>query len=58
MTTREDLLDVRVIERNLARGVVAPKDYEKHLATLRDVAGNAEYVGAAAAGGDDEADEG
>jgi hypothetical protein len=59
MTTLEDLFDVRVIERNLSRGVVSPKDYEKHLATLRDVAANAEYVADASGDDDDEAsDEG
>lgn len=42
MSYPDFLLDKRVIERNLAKGVVNRKDLEKHMKSLRDVADNAE----------------
>jgi len=34
------LFDRRVVERNIKKGLVTRKDYEKHLKSLNDVAGN------------------
>jgi hypothetical protein len=51
------LFDRRVVERNIKKGLITRKDYEKHLKALADVAGNiasAEERDAAAA---DEADD-
>jgi hypothetical protein len=44
--TREDeaknprLFDRRVVERNIKKGLITRKDYEKHLKSLVDMAGN------------------
>ncbi|MFW5921599.1 MAG: hypothetical protein ACOCUS_07145 [Polyangiales bacterium] len=40
----ESLVDRRVIERNIAKGLIEKKDYEKHLESLPDVADNAAEV--------------
>jgi hypothetical protein len=51
------LFDRRVVERNIKKGLITRKDYEKHLKALADVAGNiasAEERDAAAA---DDADD-
>jgi hypothetical protein len=46
MSSREDevknprLFDRRVVERNIKKGLVTRKDYEKYLKSLEDVAGN------------------
>lgn len=37
-------LDVRMIERNIARGVVTAEDYDKSLKKLPDDEANAEWV--------------
>jgi hypothetical protein len=37
-------LDTRMVERNLSRGVIAPKEVEDALKKLPDDAENAEYV--------------
>jgi hypothetical protein len=39
------ILDVRVRERNLAKGLITDKEVEKHLASLTDVADQAEPFG-------------
>lgn len=39
-----DLVDKRVQERNMRRGVLAKKDFEKYLDGLKDVGDNAEVV--------------
>jgi hypothetical protein len=36
--------DVRVRERNLRKGVLEPKDVDKHLSQLPDVADQAEVI--------------
>lgn len=41
MTREEDvkdvrLFDVRTVERNIKRGIITRKDYEKHLKSLAD----------------------
>jgi hypothetical protein len=46
MSSRDDevknprLFDRRVVERNIKKGLITRKDYEKHLKALSDVAGN------------------
>lgn len=40
----ESLVDTRVIDRNIAKGLIDKKDYHKHLESLPDVADNAEQV--------------
>jgi len=37
-------LDVRMVERNIARGVIQADDFNKSLKTLPDDAENAEYI--------------
>lgn len=37
-------LDVRVRERNLKKGILEPKDIEKHLKDLPDASANADSV--------------
>ena len=37
-------LDIRIRERNLQKGILSPKDIERHLKDLPDVAANAEAV--------------
>ncbi|HVV52884.1 MAG TPA: hypothetical protein VHO06_24700 [Polyangia bacterium] len=39
------LFDKRTVERNIKKGLVTRKDYEKHLKTLDDVAGKGVYGG-------------
>ena len=34
------LFDRRVVERNIKKGLITRKDYEKHLKSLSDVGGN------------------
>ena len=46
MSTRDEdvknpkLFDRRIVERNIKKGLITRKDYEKHLKSLADVAGN------------------
>ena len=47
------LFDKRTVERNIKKGLVTRKDYEKYLKTLEDVAGKGLY-GSADPKGDDE----
>ncbi len=58
-------LDVRVRERNLAKGIISDKDVEKHLSSLPDVADQSEPFATSQPAleqpeieGDDEADDG
>ena len=37
------LFDKRTVERNIKKGLIGRKDYEKHMKTLEDVAGNGLY---------------
>jgi hypothetical protein len=39
------LFDKRTVERNIKKGLITRKDYEKHLKTLDDVAGKGLYGG-------------
>ena len=49
------LFDKRTVERNIKKGLVTRKDYEKHIKGLDDAAGKGLYGGLE---GKDEADEG
>jgi len=46
MSTRDEdvknpkLFDRRIVERNIKKGLITRKDYEKHLKSLADVAAN------------------
>lgn len=42
--THERLLDRRVFERNIRKGLVTQGDYDQYIAGLTDVEGNAESV--------------
>jgi hypothetical protein len=37
------LFDKRTVERNIKKGLIARKDYDKHMKTLEDVAGKGLY---------------
>ncbi len=52
-TTR--LYDKRTVERNIKKGLLTRKDYEKHVKSLEDVAGKGVY-GRSEDGGDGEPD--
>ena len=39
------LFDKRTIERNIKKGLVTRKDYEKHMKSLEDVAGKGVFGG-------------
>ena len=44
----DQLLDKRILDRNLAKGLVTQKEVDKHLAGLADKSANAEYLDPAA----------
>ncbi len=56
VTPRDILLDRRIVERNIRKGVVTREEYERHLQTLPDVGSNAELI-AARLGEREEADD-
>jgi hypothetical protein len=41
----ERLFDKRTLERNIKKGLIGRKDYEKHIKALEDVAGKGVYGG-------------
>ena len=45
MAYSDTQVDKRIVERNIKKGVVTKKDYDKHLAQLPDRADNADYIG-------------
>lgn len=45
MAYSDNLIDKRIVGRNIRKGVVSKKDLDKQLAQLPDRADNAEYVG-------------
>ena len=49
------LFDKRTVDRNIKKGLIARKDYDKHIKGLEDVAGKGVYGGPE---GKDEAGEG
>lgn len=57
MSYPDFLLDKRVLERNLAKGVLDKKTIEKHHKSLPDVADNAQQCAPPEAAGDETADE-
>jgi hypothetical protein len=48
------LFDKRTVERNIKKGLVTRKDYDKYLKTLEDVAGKGLYGSAEQKGGGDD----
>jgi hypothetical protein len=42
-TKNSRLFDKRTVERNIKKGLIGRKDYEKHMKTLEDVAGKGLY---------------
>jgi hypothetical protein len=50
----ERIYDVRVLERNIRKGLLTRKDLEKHLKSLPDRETNADYVRVGPAQDDDE----
>jgi hypothetical protein len=48
MSSSDQLLDKRILDRNLAKGLVTQKEVDKHLAALADQSANAEYLDPAA----------
>ncbi|MBK6574607.1 MAG: hypothetical protein IPG17_00095 [Sandaracinaceae bacterium] len=48
MSSSDQLLDKRILDRNMAKGLVTQKEVDKHLAALPDKSTNAEYVDPAA----------
>lgn len=53
MSYPEFLIDKRVVQRNIAKGIVDAKEYEKLLSQLPDVQGNAETTEVEPAEGDE-----
>ncbi|HVZ73297.1 MAG TPA: hypothetical protein VHJ20_13045 [Polyangia bacterium] len=51
------LFDKRTIDRNIKKGLVARKDYDKHIKSLEDVAAKGVYGGGAGVEDDDDDDE-
>ena len=41
----DKVLDKRIVERNMAKGIVSKEDYEQHIAALPDKEGAYERVG-------------
>lgn len=42
--SNERLFDVRVLERNLQKGLITRKEYEKYVNDLQDASDNAEVI--------------
>jgi hypothetical protein len=47
------LYDKRTVERNIKKGLISRKDYDKHMKSLEDVAAKGLYGGLEPKGGDD-----
>lgn len=41
---RDKLVDKRIVERNVSKGLLSRDEYEKHLAELADLEGNYDRV--------------
>ncbi len=44
MSDKESKFDVRIVERNIAGGIVSANDYKKKIKDLKDSEDNAEFV--------------
>lgn len=44
VNNKDNLFDKRVIEKNIAEGIVSKTDYEEYLANLLDVSNKTEYI--------------
>ncbi|MFW2389862.1 MAG: hypothetical protein ACN4G0_16100 [Polyangiales bacterium] len=53
-TLGDKLMDKRIVERNIAKGLVTKDEYEKHLADLADREGSYETVEIEPEGSDDQ----
>ena len=51
----DKILDKRIVERNMAKGLVSKEDYNQHLAALPDKEGAYERVGVETAESDEDA---
>lgn len=57
MANSDHLVDKRIIDRNIAKGLLTKKDFAKHISDLTDMADNADYIDPEApAAGEEEAD--
>ena len=43
-TLGDKLVDKRIVERNIAKGLISKQEYEKHLADLADREGGYDHV--------------
>ncbi len=57
MSYPEFLIDKRVVQRNIAKGIVDSKELDKALSKLPDVQGNAEPMGIEPSRADDDAED-
>lgn len=55
MANSDHLVDKRIVDRNIAKGLLTKKDFAKHIADLSDVAGNADYIDPEATPAEEEA---
>ena len=44
VNNKENLFDKRIIEKNIAEGIISKTDYEEYLANLPDVSNKKEYI--------------
>ncbi|MEW6614102.1 MAG: hypothetical protein AB1401_01355 [Thermodesulfobacteriota bacterium] len=44
VNNKENLFDKRVIEKNIAEGIISKTDYEEYLANLSDVSNKTEHI--------------
>ncbi len=44
MSDKNSVFDVRVVERNIAGGVISESDFEEHIKEINDSSDNAEFV--------------
>ena len=57
MAYPDNLIDKRIVERNIKKGVVTKKDYDKQLGQLPDKADNADWIGGQSEAGRDADDD-
>lgn len=44
VNNRDNLFDKRIIEKNIAEGIVSKTDYEEYVANLPDISNKTEYI--------------
>jgi hypothetical protein len=57
MAYTDHQIDKRIVDRNIKKGVVTKKDFDKQLSQLPDRADNVEYIGGQSEAGRDEDDD-